>query len=68
MIDESNAWTEEDMRDFAAASQGHVGDSAQSPWRRDNMSDSELARELDEWQALGVSGLEMFPYEEDAEE
>jgi bifunctional DNA-binding transcriptional regulator/antitoxin component of YhaV-PrlF toxin-antitoxin module len=30
------------------------------------MSD-ELARELDEWQALGASGLELFPYEEDAE-
>jgi bifunctional DNA-binding transcriptional regulator/antitoxin component of YhaV-PrlF toxin-antitoxin module len=28
----------------------------------------ELAHELDEWQALGASGLESFPYEEDAEE
>ena len=26
----------------------------------------ELARELDEWQTLGASGLEAFPYEEDA--
>ena len=24
----------------------------------------ELARELEEWQALGAAGLEMFPYED----
>jgi bifunctional DNA-binding transcriptional regulator/antitoxin component of YhaV-PrlF toxin-antitoxin module len=33
------------------------------PLTNESMSES-LARELDEWQALGTASLEMFPYEE----
>ena len=33
------------------------------PLTNEPMSDT-LARELDEWQSLGASSLEMFPYEE----
>ena len=44
-VEESDAWTDEDIRDFAAA-------ALMSP---------ELARELEEWQALGAVSWEMFP-------
>ena len=33
----------------------------------DGPPDPELARELDEWQALGAEGLEAFPYDEPGE-
>ncbi|HYY97224.1 MAG TPA: hypothetical protein VE642_01465 [Pyrinomonadaceae bacterium] len=66
MIDENDAWVEEDLRDFAADSLRRVEDSALRPCGEP--ISEELARELNDWQTLGVSNLETLHYEEDAGE